>query len=264
MRRRNIFWGSLIIVLGVVLLFNQFFPGIHVWGLFWPIALIMLGVWFLFGRTIGGSFATETVNLPLSDIREARIRFHHGAGRLEIGPAAEPGTLLSGLFAGGVEQRLDRNGSAANLDLRARSDAMFYGWPGPGMHEGMTWNVNLTRDIPLQLEVETGASETRLNLQDLLVTELTVKTGASSTIATLPARAGTTRMNVHAGAASVEIRVPQGVAGRIQIKSGLAGIHIDPNRFPASAGGYETPGFDSAPNKADIYVETGVGSIDIR
>jgi hypothetical protein len=264
MRRGNIFWGSIIIVLGIVLLFNQFFPGINVWGLFWPITLILLGVWFLFGRSIGGSLATEQVNLPLSDIREARIRFHHGAGRLEVSPAAEPGTLIAGSFMGGVEQRLERNGSAASLDLRAHSDAVFFGWPGPLMHEGLTWNVTLTRDIPLQLEVETGASETRLNLRDLLVTELLLKTGASSTVATLPARAGMTRMNVQVGVASVEIHLPEGVAGRIRVKSGLAAIHIDPNRFPASAGGYETPGFDSAANKADIYVETGVGSIDIR
>lgn len=264
MRRGNIFWGIIIVLVGVILLLNQFFPGIHIWGLFWPILLILLGVWFLFGRTLGGSLETEQVNVPLSDIREARIRFHHGAGRLEIGPAAAPGTLLSGLFTGGVEQRLDRNGSAASLDLRAHSNAMFMGWPGSTLHEGLTWNVNLTRDIPLQLELETGASETRLNLQDLLVTDLILKTGASSTVATLPARAGMTRVNVQAGAASVEMRVPEGVAARIQVKSGLAGIHIDPNRFPASMNGYETPGFDLAANRVNIYVETGVGSIDIR
>lgn len=263
MRRGSIFWGIVIILLGIILLFAQFFPDINVWGLIWPLFLILLGVWFLVGHRMGGSLAVEQVNLPLSDIREARIRLHHGAGRLEIGPAAAPETLLSGLFAGGVEQRLDRQGSAASLDLRTRTD-VFMGWPGVNMTGGLTWTVNLTRDIPLQLELETGASETRLNLQDLMVTELILKTGASSTVATLPARAGMTRVNVQAGAALVELRVPEGVAARIQVKSGLAGIHIDSNRFPAAMNGYGTPGFDTAANRADIYVETGVGSIDIR
>jgi len=264
MRRGSIFWGVLIILLGVVLLLNQFFPDINVWGLFWPIVLILLGLWFLVGRRFsGGSLAVEQVTVPLEDAREARIRLHHGAGRLEVSPAAAPGTLLSGLFAGGVEQRLNRNGGAVDLDLRAHTDVVFV-WPGIHSEEGLTWTINLARDIPLRLEVESGASETRLNLEDLLVTDLTLKTGASSTVATLPARAGLTRVDVHSGAASVDLRLPEGVAARIRVQSGLAGIHIDPSRFPAYGNGYETPGYDTAANRAEIFVETGVGSVDIR
>jgi hypothetical protein len=268
MRRGSIFWGGLIVVVGIILLIGQLFPGFNVWGVFWPIVLILVGVWFLVGRSwnIGGAdhMTAETVNVPLSDINEARIRFHHGAGRLDINPSGTPGMLLSGSFVGGVEQRLDRSGAAARLELRSRGDAMFIGWPFGYAQNGLTWNVALTREIPLQLELETGASEIRMNLQELRVTELTVKTGASSSVITLPANAGLTRVNVHSGAASTEIYVPQGVAGRIRVQSGLAGINIDQNRFPATGGGYETPGYDSAANKAEIYVETGVASVTIR
>ena len=140
--------------------------------------------------------------------------------------------LMSGSFSGGVEQSLDRTGSSARLSLRTRSDAFFVGWPFTYMQEGLMWNVALTREIPLQLELETGASESRLNLQDLRVTELSLKTGASSTTITLPANAGQTRVNVQSGAASVDLRVPQGVAARIRVQSGLAGINIDRDRFP--------------------------------
>ena len=71
-------------------------------------------------------------------------------------------------------------------------------------------------------------------------------------------------MNVQSGAASVDLNVPQGVAARIRVQSGLAGINIDPNRFPATAGGYETPGFETSANRVDIFVETGVGSVSVR
>ena len=267
MRRGSIFWGSIIVLLGVVLLVDQLLPGFNAWGVFWPLVLILLGVWFLFGRSLVGSsgnLVTEQVNQPLGDIREARIRFHHGAGRLEVNPSGTPGTLLSGSFSGGVEQSLDRTGTSARLSLRTRSDAFFVGWPFTYMHEGLMWNVALTREIPLQLELETGASESRLNLQDLRVTELSLKTGASSTTITLPANAGQTRVNVQSGAASVDLRVPQGVAARIRVQSGLAGIDIDRERFPEAAGGYETPGYGSSANQVDIFVETGVGSVSIR
>src|SRR5512138_1741044 len=233
MRSGSVFWGTLIILLGIVLLLNQFFPSINAWGLFWPVLLILLGLWFLVGRQLLGnrSLEVEQVNLPLEDAREARIRLQHGAGRLEISPAAAPATLLSGLFAGGVEQRLNRGGARVDLELKPRGADLFM-WPGMNAGQGLTWTVNLTREIPLRLEIESGASETRLNLQDLLVTELVLKTGASSTVATLPAQAGLTRVKVQSGAASVELRLPEGVAARIHVQSGLAGIHIDPQRFP--------------------------------
>jgi hypothetical protein len=268
MRRGSIFWGGLIVVVGVILLLGQLFPGFNAWGVFWPIVLILVGIWFLVGRSwsIGGGdhMTAENLNIPLADINEARIRLHHGAGRLDINPSGAPGTLLSGSFVGGVEQHLDRMGAAARLDLRSRGDAMFIGWPFGYSQNGLTWNLALTREIPLQLELETGASETRLNLQDLRVNELSVKTGASSTVIYLPANAGQTRVSLHSGAASTELYVPQGVAGRIRVQSGLAGINIDQSRFPAFNGGYETPGYDSALNKVEIDVETGVASVTIR
>ena len=111
---------------------------------------------------------------------------------------------------------------------------LIIGWPFSYGQGGLNWNVVLTREIPLQLEFETGASESHINLQDLRVSELELKTGASSSVITLPANAGQTRVNVHAGAASVEIYVPQGVSGRIRVQSGLAGIQIDQNRFPST------------------------------
>ena len=96
------------------------------------------------------------------------------------------------------------------------------------------------------------------------VGELQVQTGASSSDITLPAMAGYTRVTVKSGAAAVNLRIPEGVAARINIQSGLAGISVDTMRFPQNAGVYETPGYATAANKAEIRIETGVGSIDIR
>jgi hypothetical protein len=267
MRRGSIFWGGIIVLLGLVLLVDQVLPGFNAWGVFWPLVLILLGVWFLFGRNLvgrPGSLEVEQVNLPLDDIREARIRLHHGAGRLEVNGGGAPGVLLSGSFSGGVEQNLSRDGASARLDLRARADTFAVGWPFIYMQEGLSWNMALSSEIPLQLELETGASESRLNLQDLRLTDISLKTGASSSTLTLPANAGQTRVNVQSGAASVDLYVPQGVAARIRVQSGLAGIHIDQKRFPATAGGYESPDFAGAANRVDIFVETGVGSVSVQ
>ena len=76
--------------------------------------------------------------------------------------------------------------------------------------------------------------------------------------------AGHTRVHIGAGAASVAIRVPSGVAGRIRVKGGLAGIAVDKGRFPRMGDVYQSTDYDTAPNKVDVDIETGVGSVDVR
>jgi predicted membrane protein len=122
----------------------------------------------------------------------------------------------------------------------------------------------LNTAVPLTLALETGASESRLLLTDLQVRELSVSTGASSTIVDLPARAGMTRVRVESGAASVKLRVPAGVAASISIRSALAGIRVDTSRFPKAGDSYRSADYDSAANRVEISVETGVGSIEIN
>jgi hypothetical protein len=117
--------------------------------------------------------------------------------------------------------------------------------------------------VPLSLKCETGASKSALDLRDLKVTELELETGASSTEVTLPANAGYTRVKVEAGAARVDIRVPGGVAGRIRTSAGLASIAVDETRFPGIDNRYQSPDYETAINKVDIVVETGVGAVSI-
>jgi len=95
------------------------------------------------------------------------------------------------------------------------------------------------------------------------VRELMLKTGASSTTVDLPARAGHTRVTVESGAASVKIRVPQSTAASIIVRSTLAGVRVDTSRFPGTLGSYRSPDFDSAANKAEIFIDTAVASVEI-
>jgi hypothetical protein len=116
----------------------------------------------------------------------------------------------------------------------------------------------------LYLELETGANEARIDLSELLVTDLRLGSGASSTQITMPANAGSTRAKISTGAASVKVRIPQGVAARIQARGGLASILVDSARFPRSSGIYESSDYAAATNKIDLDIETGVGSVEVN
>jgi hypothetical protein len=103
-----------------------------------------------------------------------------------------------------------------------------------------------------------------MDLMDVLATHIELKTGASNTNVTLPAR-GASLLDLEAGAASINLRVPEGTAARIRVKEGLTSLNVDTNRFPVlDSGMYQSPNFDSAVDRAEINIEAGVGSISVK
>jgi hypothetical protein len=261
--RGSLFWGIVLIILAVFLLFNQqgWLKG-DVLGYFWPVVIILLGIWILvsaLGRGRAGA-SGQKLSIPLESAQAARIKLEHGAGRLNLRAGASSTEILNGDF--GTEVDYKSRLEADQLEVKLRTSPHFWAWyPG----ENLDWDIRLNGDIPLKLKIDSGASASTLDLTDLKVVLLDIDTGASSTEVNLPANAGNTLVDVDSGAASLSLRVPTGVAARIRIKSGLASINVDSARFPRLDGGiYQSADYATAANRADITLETGVGSVDIR
>jgi Domain of unknown function (DUF5668) len=252
----------ILIALGVIFLLDNLIPGFSFpWGTLWPVILIVIGIALVVGSLVGRRRRVEET-VALEGAQRARVRFAHGAGRLRASAGATGGPLLRGSFGGGVRVGRKREGDSLDVELRMGEG----GWGhlmGSWGSGDLDWDVALTPDVPLELVFETGASETRVDLSSLRVSDLRLKTGASATDITLPA-AGSTRVHVSSGAASVVLRVPSGVAARVAGTMGLGSLDVDSARFPRREGGYESPDFAEAANRVDIQVEGGVGSVVVR
>lgn len=266
MRGSRIFWGIVLAVAGLVLLLLNLglLPG-EFWGLLWAFGLIVLGAWLLLTPLLyRREKATKTLSIPVEDLRDAEIQMEHGAGRLEIRAASDAGySLLEGTFTGGVESIVRKDGTTGWLNLKVPGD-MFWGAPWMTHPEGIHWNIGLNRSIPLRLRIKMGAGENRLDLADLQVKDLQIETGASSTWLRLPAAAGHTRAVIKSGAAAMEVHIPETVAARIEVKSGLSSVVVDQTRFVQQGSVYQSVDFDTAVHRVDILAETGVGSLEIR
>lgn len=263
MRRGHLFWPIvLIIVGGVWLLDNLQIIHINIWTILLPVLLIALGISIFLGSFAGRrTLETETLSIPLEGAEKAHIRLEYGAGRLNLQAGARSGELLSGMFGDGVEHSIRHNDGI--LDARLSMLRMVY-FPFDWSAGQRRWAVSLNNSIPLGLDLRIGAVEAYLDLADVHVTDLGLHTGASATKVTLPARAGYTRANIEGGAASIDIRIPEGVAGRIRTSSAISDVRIDASRFPLREGVYESPDFGSAANKVEIKIEMGVGSVTVR
>ena len=262
MHSNRLFWGVVFVLVGFVLILNNlgFFGGLNIWEIIGPAFLIALGIWIL-ARPYLRMKTSQPVSVSLESAANGSVRIEHGAGRLNIHSGATTGMLLEGSCGGGVELDTHKQGDRLEARLRLPSQSIPIFGVGPG---GLDWDLSLNGEVPLSLEVQCGASENRLDLSGLRLGELKYSTGASSSVLTMPASAGMTHAALSSGAASLEVRIPEGVAAHIRSRSGLASITVDASRFPRREGFYQSDDYDTAANKLDLDVETGLGSVDIR
>ena len=260
MKLDNIFWGIALLLLGILLLLQTQGYITNVFRYFWPLALILVGVWMIMNvYWRPAQFAEETFSIPLSTAKNAKFRFSHGAGQIEISGGAPPGQALVGSSAAGMNRHSQLNGD--RLEVHVEAGPSFIPFIGPS--QGV-WRFQLTQEIPLTLVLETGASSVNLDLKDVLATHVELKTGASSSNVTMPAR-GVSLLDVEAGAASVNIRVPGATTARIRVKEGVTAINVDTTRFPRlDSGIYQSSNYDVAVDRVEINIESGLGSVSVN
>lgn len=260
MRRDSIFWGVALIVLGVLFfLQGQGYIG-NVSRYIWPFALILVGAWIILGvYWKPAQSEVETFTVPLGGAQSVKYHFAHGVGQLEISGGAPAGLALVGTSAVGMNRSSRLNGD--RLDVRVEAGPSFLPMVGP---EQGVWRFQLAQDVPVLLDVESGASSLLIDLTDVLATRFSLKTGASSSSVTMPAR-GASILDVEAGAASVNVRVPDVTAARIRVKEDVVSVNVDTNRFPLlDSGIYQSANFDASQNRTEINIDSGVSSVTVR
>jgi hypothetical protein len=260
MKRDNIFWGIVLILLGVLLfLQTQGYIG-NIFPYLWPLALILVGGWIILGvYWKPGNSPEESFSIPLGTAQSVEYRFSHGAGQLEISGGAPSGQALVGTSAAGMNRNSQLNGDRLNVRVEAGPSFLPFIGPSQGV-----WRFQLTQEIPSTLTVETGASSVNLDLSHVPARHVELKTGASGSNVIMPER-GASLLDIEAGAASVRVVVPLATAARIRVEEeGVASINVDKNRFPRlGAGLYQSPDYDTAADRADINIEAGLGSITV-
>jgi len=260
MRRDNIFWGGVMILFGVLFLLQAQGVINNVFRLFWPLILILIGGWMVANVIWKPSRAAdETFSIALREAKSVRYKFSHGAAQIHIGGGAPPGQALVGSSAVGMNHRNHLDGDRLSVRVEAGPSLIPFLGPADGV-----WRYQLTQEVPVELELEAGASTLNVDLKAVLATHIELKTGASSVNMTLPAN-GASLLDVKAGAASINLRVPDATAARIRVKEGVTSLSVDTNRFPQlDSGIYQSPNFESATVRTEIIVEAGVGSITVK
>jgi hypothetical protein len=212
----------------------------------------------LFGSAASGpdaeaqSWRTMTSARQLAGTGPVKVRVEYGSGHLEVKAAEKPMLYR-------METRYDESqftpvstfsqeSRTLQLGVRAKE-----GRRGMGAKSGSHANISLTREVPLDLDLDFGAGEAQIQLGGLRLQRLDLSTGASETNVTFdrpnPIRAD--RIQINAGAAELEVRgLGNARADRVEFHGGVGSTVLD------FSGAWQGNGAAS--------VKMGIGSVVLR
>lgn len=197
------------------------------------------------------SWRTVTKVRQLAGEEQLAVNVSYGAGELRL-RAAEPGVLYR------MRLRYDEDSfepvaqlRGSRLRLGVRSTGSRIPWKG-GERSGEL-ELELARGLPMDLDLELGATRSRVELGGLSLTALEVSAGASETTVSIsdpnPLRARTAKFEV--GAASFRVHGLGNLnAERIRLEAGVGDVTLD---FTGEWRG-----------NTDVQVEMGLGSLTLR
>ena len=301
--RRPLFWPVVLIGIGsVALLFNLgWLNWDEVGRLYrlWPLLLIALGIGIMFrGRlparvanlfgavllvlvviAVGGAVAsipsaftnstfpvvTTHAAAPAGEVSAPHLNLSAGAAQITVRGGSTGGDLYRATFQSPTDEKpdvtLDTATGAVNVNLPGRSG---FQWGTENDHRSV--DLVLDDQLPWAIGLNSGASQTSLDLSALKVSSVTVKSGASSVKMTLPKPTGTVPISVSGGATHLTIERPAGTPIRVTSSGGATSLDVDGQHFAGlfnSGQNFVSPAYSSATDRYDITIESGASSIQI-
>lgn len=296
--RRNvsILGPVLLIGAGVLLLLNIL--GILEWSVWWnllriwPIFLVAAGLDLLIGRrsilgaliatvlvlallagvlwltttgTLTSKLSSEQVRHSLGTATQAEVAIEPTAGILRLQALPESANLVEGTVSLGDGEELVQDSSQQGAKATYRLGVTGAVWTPftIGWNEERVWDLGLSPGATLQLKASLGAGESEIDLTGLDLSDLEIDMGVGHNVVTLPAQ-GRFEARIDGAVGVTEIVIPAGMAVRLQADTGLAGRQLPAEFQGASEGTYTSPGYASADNRVDLYINQAVGLLKIR
>ena len=291
-------FGLLLVAFGALLLLTVTgVAGLGVWfelARYWPVLLILIGIKIILApraplvgvvvvsialaATIVAAWVPLSIerrdeapriaySTPLENTETFELGMGFTSGRVTLRSDPSGERLFAADFNGRPAEVIhDHSGRFSKIYLSTDGFSVSYsvddGTDGYTLAGLADWDLMVSPDVALDLDIRAGAADLDLDLTHLNVRRVFVGAGASQIRLRL-SDTGRTHIEIEAGAADVEISVPQGVAARIDNDSFLNSTIVDSDRFPESNGEYRSPDYFTAENRVSIEIGAGAASVTV-
>ena len=283
---RSLFWPIVLISVGLIWLLGNLgvLGAVNLQVLFriWPIFLIAIGLDLLIGRgspAVGAVIALGTIALtillmlagpslglvtlpeikqaslsePLGEATAADIQLNLSVGKVTVSALSDSANLIEAdlNYVGEIDFRAQGTGRKTVILSQTGEVTSTSAWPFVSLFPNddsleLLWDIRLSPEVPLAIDINGGVGETSLALGGLQLTSLSVDGGVGEITVDLPAGVGY-EATFNGGVGEFRINVPEGAAPTIRIKGGVGGFTVD------------------VPDGAALRVEadTGLGEVDM-
>lgn len=227
----------------------------------WPLYLgfggLLVAVGLLFWLRGEGVFdqTPPTFSVARGEAQLAQLQVHMGGDALRLKAFAGASQLVVGEFPSYTRPILRTTDQSTTITLHQQ-------WTLPFL--GRDWQLALHKGLPWNLVFSTLAGSLDLNLRDLTVWALHIRTWAGDVTLTLPAQ-GHGEGTLHLGLGHATLQVPEGAALRLKVQPGwLAQINVNPQRYQqVTPQQWETPDFATSSNQFTLTVTIPAGEIEV-
>lgn len=192
---------------------------------------------------------------PMVDsIRTASFRLEGGAAEFTMGTSDKQLAEADGNLDFGNLNLKTVSGSGGNQVTLSMKGHGKWKWKNEGGHNDVAVRLN-PRPV-WNLDMKVGAGKVDFDLSPFQIRKIKLETGAAEMDLKLGDRSDNLDVDVDAGVASVEIKVPQSVGCRIETHGALTDKNFQ--GFTRIGDAYETPGYSTAKKKINIRFDGGI------
>lgn len=294
MNTGKVFWGLLIVVVGVVLFLGNL--GVidrgfwHYIFRFWPVLLIIWGISILLGdsrstiwvilflmvvtfgaaiffwnssgyKNIKHQFTTGNENMQIpAEIEVASLKLDYGAGKLNIDGNSER-TLVFAYHDPIADPKIDYNTKGNKIEYKIKqASANFINSLSTDLPR--EWNFSLPQGVIWHLDLDFGATKGDLDFREVDLKSLDLDMGAGDVSIWLGDRGLETNIEIDAGASKVKVIVPDTMELKIKTDGGLNATNLDELGLIKIGNYYVTEGITSS-SKLILEFDGGVSKFEL-
>ena len=204
----------------------------------------------------------DSQTVALEGATRAEVGLHMNAGELRV-RGAEQEALLEASFEYSRERDRPvvdyrRFGDKGTLQVRrSRRNSIPFG------RVRNRWDFNLSKAVPLDLDIDLGAGQSDIDLRGLKLQRVEIDMGVGEMTLDLQGpHQKSFNVKIDGGVGSGKIYLPFEVGVRVKVDGGLGSI--DTHGLTKQGGSYINEAYEKSAVVIEVEVDAGIGSLDLR
>ncbi|MFP4321176.1 MAG: LiaI-LiaF-like domain-containing protein [Anaerolineales bacterium] len=252
-----VFFPILLILLGIVILLNNFLLIEADVVSLWPLLLIIVGLGVLWRGDLAPSWQAHTFGITRGSVESASVEINSGEIDVRLGRLDRTGRLIAGQYTARSRPRLAVRNNHATLNLQRGHTWLF---------SLADWELGIAADLPWAVLMSAHVGKLQADLRGITVAQAHIASGFGDIRVIGPTEIGGP-IYVRSNFGDIDLVIPASLPALIQVTaSPLCRIISDDSRFERDRSGayYAARAYHPEQPYQEIIAVNAVGNITLR